>query len=94
MESTTFAAFAKPVAGDKLRKYRVGGIAMVDVVGTAVGAVIAARLARGHFDVMSTIIAFIILMVIAIIAHVAIGQPTKLNHMLGLSKSRGIVDYS
>lgn len=77
------------VAGDQYRtdKYRIGGVAMLDFGLTVFGAAAVSYFADG-FSAKSFIFALIILIIMGIIVHVVIGQPTRLNNLLGLSDER------
>lgn len=70
----------------ELRQYRIFGMAIFDWVATIIGALLISR-ATGTC-VAAT---FIILIVIAIIAHVAFGVPTMLNVYLGLAKKEDLI---
>lgn len=80
----------KPVAGDQYRtgKHRIGTIAIIDTALTIIAAVGVAYGVERRFNPTSIFITLIIFIIIGIIAHVLVGQPTQLNYFLGLSPKR------
>jgi len=85
---------------DSLRTPKLFDIALFDVFGTYIGAYLVwlivhkynAHLTNGW---LWTFLIFIVLVIIGIFVHIAIGQKTKLNYYLGLSEDpRPIVNKS
>lgn len=78
------------VAGDSYRTapFRLGGIALFDVFLTLIGAFILRPLHPNKEDPFVVLYIFIILILLAIPIHYAIGQNTQFNHYLGLSRPR------
>jgi len=78
--------------GDKYRtsKYRVGRITLLDLIPTIIASFIIALIydiyVGKQLRVLSVLIAFVLLMIVAIMAHVATKTPTTLNYWLGISK--------
>lgn len=79
--------------GDQYRQkqHRVGGLALLDLVPTVLVAVGIAYYHDKSFNLGTILIVLMILIVIAIITHVAIGQPTMLNYYLGISRKPDIM---
>ena len=68
-----------------IRTYRIFGMAIFDWIATMLGALLISR-------VIGTCFAgtFIVLIIVAIIVHAAIGIPTMLNVYLGLAKKEDL----
>lgn len=76
---------------EQLRKYRLGGIALFDLVTSMIGTVIILLIARhmkkSQLPIKNYIFAGILLAVpLGIFTHVIIGKNTTLNYKLGLSE--------
>jgi hypothetical protein len=78
------------VAGDQFRtaKYRMGGIAMFDLILTILAAALATYVYKSPFDSWFFVMLLSILIIAAIPIHVLVDQPTQLNYYLGLSPAR------
>jgi hypothetical protein len=75
---------------EQLRKYRIGGIALFDLITSMIGTVLLLLLARSiHHSqkpIRNYVLAGILLAVpLGIFVHVLIGKNTTLNYKLGLS---------
>ena len=73
-----------------LRGPKIGGIAAFDLLATVATAGIIARMAGG--GVQMTIIAFSVLMIIAIGIHWYIGIPTMLNYYLNINTLEEVME--
>lgn len=83
------------VAGDQYRQnkfpQRISGIAMLDTVLTMGAAGLITKYKYPQATPANYIMVFIILILIGILAHVAVGQKTMLNYRLGLSQPPDIM---
>jgi len=75
-----------------VRKYRIFGLAIFDIVMGAVGMIILFLLARArHYPTLNitpfVITAILVSIPVAITTHVLFGVNTKLNNMIGVSKT-------
>jgi hypothetical protein len=73
---------------DTLRKPKILDVAVFDVVATLAAAVAVAP----RRDVVTISCSFIILMCVAIIIHIALGIPTRLNAYLGINTVEEVHD--
>ena len=58
---------------------RIGGLAAVDLIGTAAFAAVGARLVTGQVSALGFAVAFLILMIAAVLAHEAFCVNTRLG---------------
>jgi hypothetical protein len=72
---------------NSLRGPKLNGISVFDVVATAFGAFILSNVLKIH-----TIIIFILLIILAIGIHYALGVPTMLNYFLGINTLEEVMD--
>jgi hypothetical protein len=70
-------AFGLP--GEGVHKYRIGGLAAVDLLATGGAAFLVSRFALGRHDLAACAVVFIILVIAAIAIHEAFGVNTRLN---------------
>jgi succinate dehydrogenase/fumarate reductase cytochrome b subunit len=68
-----------------LRKYRAFDMAIFDWVATLIGAILLSRVIGINFGAL-----FLIMIILAIIVHAALGIPTMFNAYIGLAKKEDV----
>lgn len=68
--------------GKGVHSVRAGGLALVDLLGTAGLSYLIARYGLGRTDVLAFVLVFVILMLVAILLHEAFCVNTRLNAYL------------
>jgi hypothetical protein len=68
--------------GKGVHSLRVGGLALVDLLGTAGLAYLGARYGLGHADILTFVLVFLIILLSAILIHEAFCVNTRLNAAL------------
>lgn len=71
---------------DKLREPKIANMAAFDWIATAIVALGISKVSDVHF-----IIVFVVMVIIAIVVHIATGTPTMLNHYLGINTKEEVL---
>lgn len=79
---------------NRLRSPKIVGVALFDLSSTALGAYILSNVLKylGVFETGTTLILFILLIILAIGTHYVLGIPTMLNHYLGINTLEEVME--